>query len=291
MDESTLSQIDIELTQTPKFSTPPIIETALGVQFKPLPKMRVTHFGNFQEMLEPLGFVGVQEHPPLPHHIEQAEKSSQMLTLSFNLMPANVLPRVWFISDEGEKGEQVVQLQSDRLFQNWRQKKESSSKYTSYSINKSKFENTLSLLEEFVDKRALGKLIADQCEITYVSQIRNDDSVSIQEHFKRCFKGIYVPSVGLEAELLQEAFGFNWQSWVPEINGRVFVQAGTASILGSDKKVIDLRIIARGKPKNASKQGIMDWLDLGHYFVVNTFANITTNEMQTAWGRHDVCDT
>src|ERR1700722_12825048 len=61
----------LNLNDTPKFDNPPVVETVLSVQFKPLPGMRVSHFGQFHELLKPKGFETVEQYPPLDHQIEQ----------------------------------------------------------------------------------------------------------------------------------------------------------------------------------------------------------------------------
>jgi hypothetical protein len=71
--------------------------------------------------------------------------------------------------------------------------------------------------------------------------------------------------------------------WLPQLNGRLYIEAATAVRVTAKSKIINLGITARGGPSNSSIQGILEWLDRGHYFVTNTFKDITSGQMHAEW--------
>ncbi len=281
---------DIDFSKTPKFDEPPVIETVMAIQFALLSNLRITHFGGFFDILKDAGFTTVQELPASPHQIEQEVETPQLpifLSLLSQFQPQSFLPRTWFLSDETDKGQQLVQLQADRIVQNWRRKSLQGTFYPSYSSNRAEFEQTYTKFLSFAEQEKLGKVIPDQCEVSYVNHIPIGDFDGPEEAFRNCFRGLQTFESCPHIPKKASALGLNWCYWLPELNGRLYIQASTAVIPGTHEKVIDLRITARGAPQDISIVGIMKWLNTGHYFVVNCFADITTDEMQQKWKRRD----
>src|SRR2546425_18159 len=99
----------------PKYRRPPVVETALGVQFAPLKSFSIPHFGLFwnairgdypkQEMKPPLGNV-VEDlaAPPAPDQIHLQLVSEPEA-------------RCWFLNAGATE---LIQLQRDRFVRNWR---------------------------------------------------------------------------------------------------------------------------------------------------------------------------
>jgi hypothetical protein len=51
------------------------------------------------------------------------------------------------------------------------------------------------------------------------------------------------------------------------------------------KEILQLNLTARGKPESSTLQHLLDWLDLGHEWIVNGFTDFTTKAMHDHWGK------
>lgn len=95
----------------PDFTKPPVVEVVCGVLFDPPVEFMLPHIGRFSERLG-REFPNISEVNSLPPVIETFKDRPQNLV--FARPP---LPRVWF---ENAAGDQLVQLQRDRLLVNWK---------------------------------------------------------------------------------------------------------------------------------------------------------------------------
>ena len=109
---------------TPHFKNPPVVETVLGVQFAPLRKMRITHYGLLLPCLRDVFPTGnerlteVSEQLPLDPVIEIFETNmSQSAALRWSVSKAPPFPRCWYAS---ENKQFLAQVQPDRFIFNWR---------------------------------------------------------------------------------------------------------------------------------------------------------------------------
>jgi uncharacterized protein (TIGR04255 family) len=272
---------EIDISNTPKFKKPPITETVLGVQFAPLRNFRITHFGDFHNRLGP-EFSIVQHHQRLEHQVEERGPRALVLPSFVFGMP---LPRVWYSSKEGPKGQHLVQLQEDRLILNWRKGSPGADDYASYKHNRQEFTRTLGLFNDFTTTLSLGEIQADQCEVAYVNRIPLDGFADLVEAQNQIFGFIPpTPATALSTGAL-ESFGFSQSLWHDGIKGRLFVEVDVMFANDGRPDAMGLRITARGTPDGSSSEEILKWLDLGHYYVVKTFADITTDRMHKVWER------
>jgi uncharacterized protein (TIGR04255 family) len=285
MSASTQPQPKPDLADTPKFAHPPVVETALGIQFRALTNMRVTHYGRFQESLT--GFGGVQEVARLPKTVEQKQPGLPTFSFAFDLIanPPVDLPRVWYLSDESPDGQQLVQLQPDRLVQNWRRKDPAKVSYTSYNVNKKAFEETYSAFIAFAKSENLGEIVVDQCDVTYINHIPIVSPAEADEAFKLCFEHFYEAPLFRKVQSGPEALGLSLSYWLDDLNGRLSIQAGTSLDVETQHQLISLTLVARGAPSGGEPSHVLEWLDLGHHYVVNAFVDITSPKMHQLWGR------
>jgi len=127
---------------TPHFKDPPVVETVLGVQFAPLKKMRITHYGLLSEHLREVfsapheRLTKISEQPPLEPVIEGLKSTSQRVRVpSWTISSAPPFPRCWYAS---ENEEVLVQVQPDRFQFNWR-RPGPPGQYPRYSTNLERF--------------------------------------------------------------------------------------------------------------------------------------------------------
>ena len=109
----------------PKFDSPPVIETALGIEFAPLGKWKQRDFAEYWSGIRN-EFPNLELHPPLASQIEAFEQRPPIVAARLQFLPVEL--RWWLISDDGSR---LIQLQKDRFVYNWR-KGASSAQYPHY---------------------------------------------------------------------------------------------------------------------------------------------------------------
>ena len=271
----------------PKFRRPPVVETVLGAQFEPLVTMRVVHFGLYWQVLKE-DFPTIEERASLPPENETFEvpllRPPLPWRLSARLLERPPLPRAWFIGGETGSGQQLIQMQFDRFLYNWRRKSLESQEYPSYDANRAEFWRRWSEFVEFARNHELGDVVVNQCEVTYANQIRVPDGCGVGEMAARCFPSLsgkpsdeFLPSA-------PERTSFDLAYQMTGQTGRLHISCSPAVEEQTGCRFLDLRLTARGAPQGADIAAVMNWLDLGHEWVVKGFRSITSKAMHNEWG-------
>ena len=99
----------------PDFDNPPVIETVLGVQFTPLPKFGIPHYGLYWEKIKK-AYDHYEVHPPIVSVPDERGTDGEFL---IDLARGPNF-RCWFID---ESNNNLIQLQKDRFILNWRKVK------------------------------------------------------------------------------------------------------------------------------------------------------------------------
>src|SRR5205823_1160448 len=87
--------------------------------------------------------------------------------LRIQVLNAPPLPRCWFLNASGT---QLIQVQRDRFAHNWRKVGDGDA-YPRYERMRDAFKRELEVFETFLTREALGELVPNQCEVTYVNHI------------------------------------------------------------------------------------------------------------------------
>lgn len=276
----------LDTDNLPRFRNPPLDEVAVGVQFA-LPGFLPTHYGRFHERIKS-EFPGVQVLPPLPPQIESfptPQDPNRLVAFPpFFGFGGMAFPRVLFVSDDATS---LVQLQSDRLYFNWR--KRGVSEYPHYGRLREQFSKAYAAFEAFVADEGLGVVSPSQCEVFYVNPLPADVTgvqSSLPEKVFRCWNA----NVGEEWPTPIEDLAFNSRYRLLDEGGQPFGRLIAAmSTVPAPGAVGQLRLelTARGEPRGPGLAGVVAFHDAGHEAIVRCFAAITTPEMHERWGRHD----
>src|SRR6059036_832164 len=119
------------------FTNPPVIETVLSVQFAPLSKFSIPHFGLYWQKVRHK-FPRTELRPPVAHVKEQFGSGEEKAAIQFSIefVPATALQvRCWFLD---QKGNRFLQVQNDRFIHNW-QKVAGDETYPRYESVRSDF--------------------------------------------------------------------------------------------------------------------------------------------------------
>lgn len=259
----------------PDFADPPVVEVALGVQFRPLFGLRPIELCPLRERWRgeyPL----VQEQPPLPPAVERPSFRGPSVEL---LLGPALQTRLWFLtSDEAE----LVQLQHDRLTVNWRQM-DGESAYPRFPAVRELFERRWHDLADFVNERQLGTLSPTQVELNYINAI---DPLSGQlgqiERILRNWHSTSEHHLGApEQARLALVFG------VPDLGRepvRLYVAVDPAQ-RPDGQPVLFLTLTIRGAPADETLDSALRFMNEAHEHIVRSFAELTPHAMHTEWGR------
>ncbi len=259
----------------PKYRKPPVIETALGVQFAPLRSFSLPHFGLFWSTIR--GDYPQQAiQPPLDNVVEDLVGSplGGKIGIRFSSEPE---ARCWYLNASGTE---LIQLQRDRFVRNWR-KVTGSEEYPSYDLLKPRLEHDWARLLAFLEREELGRPEVNQCEVTYINHLAVDvETLGSAHRFARglsSLAGEFLPEP--ETTQLQVRY------LMGDKKGRLHVAVEPGVRLDDRHPVLQLGLTARGSPVSSRLEDILAWFDLGHEWVVRGFTDFTRSEMHKTWER------
>ncbi len=263
----------------PSFRDPPVNETALSIQFAPIPNFGIPHYGLYWARIRD-NFPRFEVQPPLDAVTEPLDGSLRVqprFGLQFLALPD---VRVWFV-DRG--GSRLIQLQRDRFIHNWRQFTPSE-KYPRYESVRATLQTEWEGFCAFLESEKLGAPQVNQCEVTYVNHIEYGKGWNRYGELNRVVapwsgvgSGKFLPSpesVNMEVHyLLPNNLGRLHVSVAPVVRGR------------DSQEILQVMLVARGAPKTSSFDDVFAWLDIGREWVVKGFTDFTTDSMHKHWGR------
>jgi uncharacterized protein (TIGR04255 family) len=259
----------------PKFERPPVVEVAMGVQFRPVFGLRGLALAPLREAWRS-EYPRTEEQPPLAPSVE----GSPALTpqFQFNLVPVPIT-RQWFLD---EAGIQLVQLQQDRLLINWRAG-EPPAQYPRYRVLRQTFVDRFGELAGFVSGEGLGELEITQAELSYINAIDvGPDELGHIGQFLRAWSGTEGHHLG-DPEQARLTLSF----LVPGIGQppvRLYAEVSPAQ-LESGQRVLFFTLTVRGHPGGKGLEEALKFMDEAREHLVRSFTELTTEATHEAWGR------
>lgn len=263
----------------PDFTDPPVIETLLGIQFVPLGLLSVPHFGLYWQRVRDK-YPKQETKPGLSPVIEEFGSQTGFGPAIEIEVVSEPVARCWFID---QSSTQLIQVQKDRFIRNWR-KGTREDVYPRYENLKPRFREDWEQFCEFLESERLGTPEINQCEVTYVNHIEIGKG---WEAYGEVHKVIRFWSDGSPRDFLPEPekVNINMRYLMPDKRGRLHVTLQPAIRRQDAVEILQLNITARGKPASSRIEDILDWFDMGHEWIVRGFADLTTREMHSLWGR------
>lgn len=257
---------------TPKFDHPPVIETALGVSFRPIAAWQTPQFGLYWTQIRK-DYSRSEVQPPLPLEKERFGESSR----EFTLMLGRPVERCWFIDDANGW---LLQVQNSRFISNWRKQPEGA--YPSYENFSSKFYAEWGRFNEFLDSEKIERPEPEQIDVSYVNHIEVDPNMAN-------LQAVFPDLSGLNRErpFLSDvtAVSFNAVHVIGNNRGRVYFRLDPVVRHADVKAVMQLTITANVLIASNNQEGLVDALNLGHTWVVCGFTDFTSEAMHKEWGR------
>jgi hypothetical protein len=263
-----------------KFAAPPVAETILGVQFAPLRKLTAPYQGLFWNKVR-------RRYPVQEVHAPMAPMQREVFTGEVRIPTVSVQVtsepdvRCWYID---QTGTQLIQIQRDRFVRNWR-KRPPHDAYPSYDDLRPRFEQDWGLFLDFLLEEELGQADVDLCEVTYINHV--ELGLGGWNALGDLHRVLAIVGEPRERTYLPrpEMFVMNSAFVMGEGLGRLHVSTQPAIRRHDRKQVLQLTLSARGTPRTARTEDILQWFDMGHEWIVQGFADITTPEMHQLWRR------
>lgn len=265
----------------PNFDKPPVIETVLGVFFRPLRNLDSVRQGVFWWEVLRSEFPEFELRAPVDEVVERFEAEASDFQAGFRWQVSNApeTPRLWAKS---RSGEHILQLQRNALLANWLRRGE----YRPFDVRRTDFEQRFGQLDEY-SQSVLGEAIVPvSVTITYINHMPLNERETWAGALRRILNDWSSRSAGAwlpesDPGLVQQSFAF------PEKGGRLHATITPAREKDSGNVVVQLELTSRimlskeQSPLTLISQGF----DAAHEWVVRGFSDITRSEMHELWGR------
>lgn len=264
------------MTRSPDFENPPVVEMALGVQFRPLFAVRGITLAPLRERWRN-EYPGIEEQPPLAPGVEGGLAPGLGLGLAIGFGPVPSA-RHWFLSEDGTN---LVQVQNDRLIVNWRQG-DSSAAYPRYERMREVFESRLLEFAAFLEDEQIGSLEIVQAEANYINAVPVEpDEQGLLARLLRAWEGTAGHHLG-DPEQARVALAFAIPNvGHPPVRLHVAVEPAQRP---DGAPVLFMTLTARGAPDGQSVKDALKFLDEVHDHVTQSFLELTPETMHTSWG-------
>ena len=230
-------------------------------------------------------FPTTEDLPPLDLPLErEREGGQQQPTAQLELMSA-LRFRTWFVSVSGTE---VIQVQHDRFAHNWR-RGDTDEDYPRYESIREAFAHELVLFDRFLREQQIGRVQPKQCEVTYVNQIVAGPAWASHGDLPQVFRFLapetrgFLPTIEDGRFLVRYVIRDQQNAFNRRLH--VSVQPAFRTVAEREEPSFIMTLTARGRPTEDSIAGALGYLDLGREWVVQGFAEVTTEAMHEAWGR------
>jgi len=250
------------------YEKPPVVETSFGFTYAPIKGWSLFHLGllwarlrqryQFAEARLPMGSIDTEEVD---------------LKLGPDVHLESLPLRSWFLDSSKN---QLLQVQLNRFIRNWRAV-ETEQKYFHYSDMKPMFHEDWTTYRQFLKDENLPEPSVFKCDVTYTNHLLKgrewdtlDDIGPLFQRMNFELKGALVTSVSFVAA-----------------SGNNQIRMETSPGLRPDgTPIVQLTLNVSGQPVGTSESDIWSKLDDCHKLLVETFAEITAEDLQKrVWKR------
>ena len=267
----------------PKFDAPPVVETAMSVQFarlQPFPTAIVGWF--WKEFLPPLEggakWEKAVDAARLDDSFERFGDQEKWGRLGLRI-GSHEPNRVQISRSDSER---MIQVQDSRFILNWM--KQSEAVYPSFAQLSTEFWELFPIFERFSRDAGCGPVEQNQWELSYINHIPKADLWQSTSEWDRVIPKLAFPTAAV-AEPIAEPTSLDWRFNFPNERGRLQVSVQNVKKDPSSDNLMQLILTARGPVDLDKRWDLRSGFDLGHEAIVRSFAAMTSSKAHKLWKR------
>lgn len=262
----------------PEYNLPPVVETSVGIQFDGLHGYTSLSAAQFWDRVRD-GYPVLEEREPLDPTFETfGSRDGGGPNLRLELVTQAIQPRFFFITKDNSE---LIQLQRDRLFYNWR-RVEDAENYPRYVHVRKRLEEHLEHLSRWAADSEIGEIVPTQCEALYVNRVPLEDASG-----NKCGLSFIFPWLkGLMG--MTEDGVFRFRRRLNDDTGEPVARLTCDLQYGTDKdgaRQANFFLTVRGRPADTSRKGCLDFIDAARDVIVRTFTETTSDDAHKLWER------
>lgn len=259
------------------FSHAPVTEVLAGVVYDGLVPESGPFLAAFWHERLRDDFPKVERRPPyVPPEVNLEAPAPAQVSIQ---MTQGVPPtRLWA---SGKDAQELIQLQPGFFACNWR-KLSPRDTYDHWPARRDAFERWYSAFVDYCERDGLGKPRPIQYEVTYINHIGTNHVWSDHSHAGRIFRLSLPANASDSFEQLNAQFQFAIRD-SSEALGRLDVKIVPA-VARDGRPVYAFELTARGPIPGQDVGAVLGVLNRGRLAVVRAFLDMTTPEIQDAWG-------
>ena len=280
-----------DTTGLPEFARPPVIETILGVHFKPIRGLTTAHLGMFWHALGRDHWPNLRE---LDAIVPQVERFDVSPTAPIRFMLKQMQqPEVRLRFSNADESK-IIQVQANLLQTHW--VRTPGTHYPRYTATtRREFLTIWDQFSAFVSSEGFNVPELLQWEVTYINRIpAGDDQLwRTPEEWVSVFNGVLVPPATPDGVIESARASYHYR--LAGDTGRLHVEVRHK--LGEDEESdsLELLLTARGQVISGQsaaegfegptiQQAIANGLDLGRRAIVNGFTAFGSRKALDFWG-------
>lgn len=267
-DDYHVAMAEMWVGDLPSFHNPPAVEVAVGIEFLQLPGLGAVRLVGLHELWRD-EFPKIQEQPALPPSAAMGMQGG-FFQISGGLPPL----RVWMLND-GE--DELLQVQNDRLFLNWRRSADGDRPYPRYDHLRDVYQRVLAGFRDHIEKNDdVGTFQPHTAVVTYVNRFALYGGESLKDAFSPLNPNWDAfPDCGTEVRQ-------HIPLWAEDIKvGQINT---LAAMDASEQEYGYLEVVTR-IDLGAPGLDTFGALDFAHEAGVRSFEALTTPRMHERWGK------
>ena len=269
----------------PSFRSPPVIETALSVQFEPLKGMSNAHLGLFWDRVRET-YPKLQDADPIEPQIERFGNDLPRARFpQLRIAASHPAARLRMSSEDGHA---MLQFQNGRMVFNWR-RLDGESEYPRWTQVEQQFQQALRELTAFAEAEELGSIKPNHWEVTYVNHLVKGREWQDPADWQDVLPGVIGTTSAASAGVF-ETMGCHTHFTLPDDAGRLHIEL-THGFAGPEEDADELLIVqltARGGIDES--RDVSAGLALGHEAIVRSFAEITGQRVRKEIWRQEATE-
>lgn len=255
----------------PRFERPPVVETAMGIEFAPIPGLTSYMLARLQESWA-ADYLNIQDVPGAP--------SSQLVQAvpqqAFQINFGNVGPRLWA---QNPRTGMLIQTQADRLVLNWRADSPGRT-YPGYEALRAEYVRLWGLFTTFLARNSLIQPSPVFGQYIYVNAVQLNEGESVSD---------VIALVGAPVDQLPGREIVSRFQSVRDIERSAEHPMGAQIVLTGEPQPLNDHTISLNVDTHTIYTGaeasVFQGIDAAHALSSHTFARIMNPAKMESWGR------